>query len=434
MLRIESVSIRFALVIGIMVALMVPLVTVMVLVNERRNYFEEAVSDVAQAWSGPQAVAGPALLVSLRRSGEDSDDSAPRGEDLIHMPAQLTISHSSSHEMRNRGIFKIPVFTATVTGSARFRPIEAAKLDGEIEQVALVLGVSDSRGVRAAAIHWNDVELQDLASAQLRGLGNVVQAELDPEALLEGGTATVELQLRGTDRFSVLPVGETTQVSMQSDWPDPSFDGRYLPDAREVGGEGFSASWSTHALSRGFPALVSTEELESALRTISRSSGRASDLGYSILNLNTPYRSVERSIKYGVLFIVMTMVSIVCIELVTKARFHIIQYGVVGAGLVLFFLTTLSLSEHVGFGAGYALAAIILAAMTVSYVWFVSHIRSVAITLALVLLVLYAALYLILQLNEFALLVGTVLLLVLLGALMFATKSLHHSELESPGP
>ena len=434
MFRIEPVSIRFVLVIGIMAALMIPLVSVMVLVNERKSYYEEALSDVAQAWAGPQAVAGPALLVRLRQEVVDSNDSATRREDVVCMPVGLTMTHESSHEMRNRGIFKIPVFTATVSVTAEFGPIDASELDGDIEQAAIVLGVSDSRGVRAAAIQWNGVELQDLASAQLRGLGNAVLAELDPDALLEGGTVSVELQLRGTDRFSVLPVGENTKVTMKSDWPDPSFDGRYLPDAREVGGGGFSASWSIHALSRGFPAMVSTAELESALRTIAIDSGRASDLGYSILNLNTPYRAVERSIKYGVLFIVMTMVSIVCIELVTKARFHIIQYGVVGAGLVLFFLTVLSLSEHVGFGAGYALAAIILAAMTVSYVWFASRIRSVAAALGLVLLALYAALYLILQLDEYALLVGTVLLLVLLGALMFATKSIHHSELESPGP
>ena len=179
---------------------------------------------------------------------------------------------------------------------------------------------------------------------------------------------------------------------------------------------------------------MSTAELELALRSIASGPGRARDLGYSILNLNTPYRAVERTIKYGVLFIVMTMVSIVCIELVTKTRFHIIQYGVVGAGLVLFFLTVLSLSEHVGFGAGYALSVIILAAMTVSYVWFSSRMRSVATALGLVLIVLYSALYLILQLDEYALLVGTVLLLILLGALMFATKSLRPSDLESPGP
>lgn len=434
MFRIEPVSIRFVLVIGIIAALMIPLVSVMVLVNERKSYYEEALSDVAQAWSGPQAVAGPALLIRLRQEGEDSSDSATRREDVLCMPARLTVTHESSHEMRNRGIFEIPVFTATVSATAEFGPIAASELDGEIEQAAIVLGVSDSRGVRAAAIRWNGDELQDLASIQLRGLGNAVQAELDPDALLSGGTVTVELQLRGTERFSVLPVGENTEVTMQSDWPDPSFDGRYLPDAREVGGGGFSASWSTHALSRGFPAIVTKAELELALRSIASSSGWARDLGYSILNLNTPYRAVERTIKYGVLFIVMTMVSIVCIELVTKTRFHIIQYGVVGAGLVLFFLTVLSLSEHIGFGAGYALSVIILAAMTVSYIWFASRMRSVAAALGLVLIVLYSALYLILQLDEYALLVGTVLLLILLGALMFATKSLRPSDLESPGP
>ena len=429
MFRIEPISLRFILVFGLIVALMIPLVSVMVLVQERKRYFDEAVYDVAQAWSGRQEIAGPMLVVTLADQSTESEGfDRRRDKDLVFMPSQLSMSHATLHEFRSRGIYDIPVFAATVSATAEFRPIDAGELDKKVEQLSLVIGVSDGRGIRDASIRWNDVEREDLTSSHMNGIGNVIRAGLDSTEIADGGTAIVNLEIRGTERFSVLPVGDNTRVSMTSDWPDPSFDGRYLPDVREVNADGFSASWSTHVLSRGFPATVTTAELGSALANIRQVHGRSNDLGYSILTLNTPYRAVERSIKYGVLFIVMTLVSIVCIELVSGVRLHFIQYGVVGAGLVIFFVTVLSLSEHLGFAMGYGLAALILAAMVFAYVLVAGRNRTVAYATGLVLIVLYAALYLILQLDEYALLVGTVLLLAMLAALMFATRSIRPSN------
>ncbi len=424
MFKIEPISLRFVLVIGIIIALMIPLLFVLLLVQERKMYHEQALADVAQSWGSNQAVIGP--LVSLRVKNENSTSNrvGHMSDEWVQMPHTLEFTLESTHDMRKRGIYHTPVFTAGVVSHAEFLPLDTEQLDGEIDQVFVTLGISDSRGIRNLTIEWNGMELDDLVSTQLRGIGNVVQVELSADDLQKISTATVKADLRGTDRFSMLPVGDTTHVSMTSDWPDPSFDGRFLPDERKVDDDGFSAAWSTHALSRGFPSLVSAGDLERVLHDIELSSNQPIDLGFTILNLNTPYRATERSIKYGALFIVMTMIGIVCIEMVSRSSFHIIQYGVVGAGLALFFLTLLSLSEHVGFSTGYFLAALLLATMNVGYLWFVSRKASVAIAMATILTVLYVALYFVLQLNEYALMVGTVLLLILLGSVMYATRSL----------
>lgn len=423
MFKIEPVTQRFILVIGIIVVLMIPLLTVMILVFERKDYYEDAVANVAQAWSDNQAFAGPLVVteINLDSRGDTPDVNT---ETFVLMPSKLTLTHNSSHEMRNRGIYRIPVFSAVVSATAMFSPFDADSLPGEIQNASIAIGVSDSRGVRSATIRWNDTELKEQYSSQLRGIGSVVRTELSKEELFKGGTVSVEIELRGTGRFSVLPVGDESVVSMSSDWPHPRFDGRYLPDEHEVTEDGFSASWTTHELARGFSSQSSIEELNNALYAISSPSRRQADLGYSMLTLNTPYRAVERSIKYGVLFVVMTMVGILCIELLTKSPMHIVQYGVVGVGLVLFFLILLSLSEHIGFAAGYAVAAVLLALMNSAYVWFASRSRSVAIAMSSILIVLYVALYLVLQLNEYALLVGSCLLLFLLAALMIATRNL----------
>ena len=423
MFKIEAITIRFILVIVLILGLMIPLLLVLALVDERQHYFESAVDDVAQSWSGRQSIVGPILLIQTRLNADDSQSALVVQQDLLYMPKSLTVEHSSTHEMRNRGIHDIPVFTATVNSTAEFRALDPEQIEGSIEQIAVVVGISDSRGVRDFSITWNDEELGVQESSQTRGVGNSVLVELGMDAL-EGGKVDVQFMLRGTSRFSVFPVGESSEITMNSDWPDPSFDGRFLPDHREVTDKGFNAYWSTHALSRGFPGLLSSREFESALSNLWATSVKGNDIGYSILKLNTPYRSMERCAKYGSLIIVLTLVGIVCLELISKAKFHIIQYGVVGAALILFFLTVLSLSEHIGFGLGYLGAALILSLMTVSYVWFATKDRNATIVMATVLSVLYAALYVVLQLNEYALLVGTVFLLILLASLMFATRSL----------
>ena len=427
MFNLEPVTQRFILVIGIIAVLMIPLLAVMVLAFERMNHYEDAVFNVAQAWSDRQTFAGP-LLVAETELDSRGDSSETKTETFVLMPSNLTLTHNSTHEMRNRGIYRIPVFSATISATATFPSLEADALPGEIQSAAIALGVTDSRGVRSARIRWNDVVLEKQYSSQLRGIGSIVRTELSREDLLGGGTVNVVVELRGTGRFSVLPVGDESVVSMSSDWPHPSFDGRYLPDEREVTDSGFTASWTTHELSRGFSSRLSTEELNDALLVISNYSRRQADLGYSILTLNTPYRAVERSIKYGVLFVVMTMVGILCIELVSKSRMHIVQYGVVGVGLVLFFLILLSLSEHIGFGAGYTVASVLLALMNTTYIWFASRNRPVTVAMATILIVLYVALYLVLQMNEYALLVGSGFLLILLAALMYATRTLRADD------
>lgn len=427
MFNIEPVTQRFIFVIGIIVVLMIPLLAIMILVFERKDHYDDAVESVAQAWSDSQSFTGPLLLAETKHVSK-AGTSSLNNETLVLMPSKLTLTHNSSHEMRNRGFYRIPVFSAVVSATATFPSIEADSLPGELQSAAIAVGIADSRGVRSSSIKWNDTELEKQSSSHLGNIGSIVRTEISRDDLLGGGTVTVEIELRGTRRFSVLPVGDETVVSMSSDWPHPSFDGRFLPDEREVTDNGFTASWTTHELSRGFPSILSIRELNSALLGVRNNSFRHSDLGYSILTLNTPYRAVERSIKYGILFVVITIVGILCIELVSKNRMHIVQYGVVGSGLVLFFLILLSLSEHIGFGLGYTIAAVILALMNTTYVWFASKNQSVTVSMATILIVLYVALYLVLQMNEYALLVGSALLLILLAALMFATRNLRSDD------
>jgi inner membrane protein len=246
-------------------------------------------------------------------------------------------------------------------------------------------------------------------------LGSGVHAPLDryTEA---GAPFDFELTVRGTERLSFIPVGGDTDVAMTSTWPHPSFAGSYLPESYEVREDGFSASWRTSELARNLPSSWRPDQQQVAL-----------DAGYADIRLFQPvtqYVIVDRAIKYGLLFIALTFLAFVCFELRTPLRFHPVQYGVVGCGLVLFYLALLSLSEHLDFGPSYLFATALLLGVTGWYVWAMTAEARLTVSLSAILAALYGSLYVLLQLEAFALLVGTAVLFAGLLALMASTRSL----------
>ncbi len=423
-----SEALRFVLVIVIIVALMIPLFLVWLLVEERNLSRDQAQDQVANAWAGEQTIIGPYLLVET----EDESSNKSTLVETVYMPIELHIEKLRTfHEIRRRGIYEIPVFTAVLEGEATYSPIE---IGSDVLKVIIVFGLSDVRGIRTNnAVYWNDEELTNYSTSQT-DLGKSINLELPSESVEEGGTLAFSLEYRGSKRFSVYPVGEISKITMSSDWPHPSFNGRFLPDSSEVTPDGFTASWTVNALARGHESVMTKKRFAFAIGELGGEFGPggawgAGDIGFSVLSLDSPYRDIDRAIKYGVLFVVLTLVSVLCIELVSKMRFHIIQYGVVGIALVLFFLTLLALTEHVGFAIGYIIAASIVTLMTSSYIWFISHQLKITLTVLIFIATLYASLYLVLQLGQYALLMGTILLLLLLGGMMFATRTLRDTQM-----
>ncbi|MYD45518.1 MAG: cell envelope integrity protein CreD [Gammaproteobacteria bacterium] len=438
-----SITFRFVLVIAIVLALLIPLFLVSNLVEERSQYLENATREIGIGWGGSeQRIVGPFILVRAEQETTTGTTRVVRNDDRAYMPTQLNLDHATTHTMKSRGIYNVPVFRATLKASASFPVINFDDSSRRIESISLVLGITDGRGLSADSILWNGVELTELTDpySDQTFLGNTLQVDLTAEMLLEASDVELQLNFRGSRSFVVVPVGDTSNITMRSDWPHPKFIGT-LPDVSgEITSDGFEQSWTVHKLARGFDSDASVEDLAGRLSTgaiydpyrqNTTWSQSGLSLGYDVLNLNTDYRDIRRAIIYGIFFVVLTLVSILCLELVSKVKFHIVQYGVVGIGLVLFFLTLLALTEHIGFVTGYVLAAFILTAMNTTYVWFITRTGNITITIGIFLAMLYSALYFILQLDNYAMLAGVALLLVLLGGLMFATKNLQRLEQDS---
>jgi inner membrane protein len=235
-----------------------------------------------------------------------------------------------------------------------------------------------------------------------------------------GAAFSLVIDLNGSSEIAFVPLGEMTAVSMESDWGDPSFTGGFLPAFREITPDGFRADWKILNLNRNYPQAWIGDQ-------------------YKVLNsafgakLYLPvdhYQKTERTVKYALLFIVLTFASLFLSEMMAKTVLHPIQYTLIGFALVLFYLLLLSLSEHLGFNLAYALATLLVVALVSLYANWITSKKRIAFTTSAVLLILYAFLYVTLQIQDYALLVGTVGLLITLGIIMYVTRHIDWFSLE----
>lgn len=452
----SSTTIRFLIAIFLIVGLMIPWALLNAVVMDRSGYRDDALRNVSHSWSGPQTIVGPILAIPYRPPKDEDRASYAEGEPHIFvMPEKLNVELDSSYEVRSRGIFEVPVFTAMLRASGSFPELNEQELEaryGELvlDRMSVFVGVSDTRGIQEGSLTLGDTPVDLEAGTGFDTIGEGVRAPVRfPAGAAWDRAFRLSLTFRGTERFGVEPGGDETRITMKSTWPHPSFDGRILPDERTVGHDGFTATWTTGKLARGYSQILdaygrgTVEMLPLKVRGASyaesdrpRATGTPEyeeGVGFSVFKADDVYRSASRSLEYGILFIVFTMISVVCIELITGVRFHLVQFGVVGIGLVVFFLALLSLAEHIGFGWGYLIAASLITSMNGVYVAAASRSGRSTAYVAIVLATLYTALYLLLLLDEYALLVGSGLVVVLLAGLMYATYRLSRSGAEAHG-
>lgn len=418
---------RFAAVALLVLVMLIPLAFVQGVTTERQRYFDQAAADIAAAWGGSQPVAGPFLVVPERGGAGREEGAGDAGEagrrERVLLPSALDVAVDVRHQMRTRGIYKVPVYQAVLKFSGTFEPPASAG-DRPVGPARLVVGIGDARAIGALTnLELGGTTVRFTAGTGEGWLGDGVHAEVvlpTPDAPVP---FTFELTLRGSQTLGIAPVAAESTIGMTSTWPYPSFTGRFLPDEHEIGADGFSARWAVHELALGLP----TGRLQSPAESIAA-------MDYATVSLFQPvtgYTRVDRGIKYGVLFIGLTFLTFLCFEMASVVRFHYVQYAVAGAGLVLFYLALLSLSEILPFLWSYVIAALLLGSLVTWYVWRIT--RSLPLSLGVfgVLCGLYLCLYVLLALEAYALLVGTGVLLVGLFALMHTTSRL---DVAAPSP
>ena len=428
----RSMGVKLIVICGLALLMIIPVLFVEGLVEDRTKRATEVVREISAHVGGQQIFLGPTLAIPYSIAPRSPVDSAKRGMYLV-FPTEASAALKSATEERRRSLFKVPVFRADLELDAAFDLTgvpTAVPTNAELDwsRSEIVVGVSDARGALAEAVLTTDGKTSTLVPAaiaqsisisgdpssqsKLMLLGARIEDIARPNAQFNVKSA---LRFSGAQRIAVLAYGKTTNLAVKGDWPSPGFDGGFLPTARAVSTNGFTAQWSVPFIARG----VRAEGLGDLITGLD-----ATALGVSFIEVADPYQSVNRSLKYAPLFLGLVFLSYFVFEATTGKRVHPAQYVLVGVAQTIFYLLLLSLAERIGFGFGFLLAgAATVTLLSVNAAWIFSS-RLQGIRAVVIFTLLYILIYTLLRLEDYALLVGAIVSFMAVAAVMYFTRAI----------
>lgn len=422
---------------GLTLALLLPLAMVENQIQGRNQRQREVRENVAASAAGRQQLIGPLLVLSYTErvmrevknegSGRLEKEWVNTSSEQVFVPKDLEITGTAGVEERHRGLYKAQLYHWNANLAGRFMVPKGFGLEAHqvvnLRELRLELGLSDLRGIGNRPLLRSRGETYEFASGPAReGGSHGIHVELGRPEALEGHEFPFEipLELTGSQSLSVAPVAESTRMNLHSDWPSPSFGGRFLPLRSQIGTQGFDATWQVFHLSRNLPRILEakgcTEE--------------AFDVAF--LEPVNIYLQSERAVKYGLLFVGLTFAAFFLFELLKRLPIHPMQYLLVGLALAMFFLLLISISEHLHFLWAYLIASGASIALLSAYLVNVLRSRLRGLGFGGALTLLFGVLYGLLQSEDNALLMGAVLLFAALSAVMMATRELDWYGLSSP--
>lgn len=444
----KALFIKLAILAVITTLLCVVLAQIGGLVHERQWRQREAAQSVEQSLAGPQVFAGPLLVRACKESWPDTtvlkkDVIESRDFWLVAAPSRLQVNGGISPEVRKRGLFKVNTYASQLNVEARWDALTALVPKAEhpngrlaCADPALIVALSDPRGIRTAELKRDGRELSVQPGTTHPAFRGGLHALLPELRMEEPLAVSLKLSLVGSQRLAIVPAAGDTQVALQSSWPHPSFTGQFLPVEHQIGVSGFSARWQVSSLASTAVADVQAGHPlpdlsgDGALTAPYADGGKVVKgggldiLAVELIDPVNPYVMSDRAIKYGLIFIALTFVTVGLTELLTGRRVHPVQYLLVGMALSLFFLLLLSLSEHLPFLLAYLIAAGAAALVLTQYAAAMlgGWLRGAAFGGGIALL--YGALYVLLSREQTALVIGAVLLFTVLAAVMTLTRKL----------
>ena len=456
--RTPGFKLLLAILIGL--ALSIPLFSVWLLVYDRQSQSEQAAASITEGWGGPQAVSGPLLVIPYRATATETvvegGQSVTRSREVMRelslAPEMVELTTDIRPERRKRSIYEAVVYDARVAGKARFAfPPDLARhgvspSDMDLGRAELRFGLSDPRGLGAnprVAADGRPLRLQPGGGSSG---GRGFFAWIDAASLTQRPLAVdFAYDFRGNASLSLAPQAGDTRWTVRSAWPHPSFGGDFLPAQRRVGDKGFEASYRVGNLALG-RSLVTTGDA-GASNTVERIAPPSRDMptrtmdsgGLQVahVSLIQPvdlYSRVNRATKYGFLFIGFTFLALLMFDVIAGIRISPVEYLLMGAALVLFFVLLLAFAEVIGFAAAYVLASAAIAGLNTAYSAAILKSWRRAWLIGGLLVALYAVLYILLNLEAYSLLIGSLLLFAALAGVMYATRRIDWSARRDAAP
>jgi inner membrane protein len=435
--------------------LTIPLFSVWLLVYDRQSQSNEASASITAGWGGPQAMSGPVLVIPYRanatetvvENGKSVTRTNQVARELTLAPEAIELSTDVRPQVRKRSIYEVVVYDARTSGKARFAfPPDLARTgvqpaDMDLSRAELRFGLSDPRGLGGnprVLVAGKPLRLQPGGgSSGGRGFFAWVDASGLPTQPI---AVEFTYDFRGNAALSLAAQAGDTRWTVRSSWPSPSFGGDFLPNGRNVGAKGFDATYRIGNLALG-RSLVSTGDTGAAAtpappsRDADYATPAAGDSAQTAqISLIQPvdlYSQVNRATKYGFLFIGFTFLALLMFDVIGGVRVSAVEYLLMGAALVLFFVLLLAFAEVIGFTPAYILASAAIAGLNTAYSAAVLGSWRRAAFIGGLLAALYAVLYILLSLEAYSLLIGSLLLFAALAGVMFATRRIDWSAVRT---
>ncbi|HTB87120.1 MAG TPA: cell envelope integrity protein CreD [Steroidobacteraceae bacterium] len=435
--RFASVSVKAAVIAGLTLLMLWPLSRVESLVSERQTLQAQAYDVIAAGFGGSQVLGAPILTVDtqdrkvqVNRATQERTETWAEGAPLHLLPDEVQITNEVSVEVRSKGIYSVPVYVSKVVMTGVFKPEAIASLllsNADLQvlptRAVFQLPLSGVKYLRALTRFEVDGQSSRAGSGEVAGF-TALSTPIDLKSRGESKPLAfrLEFEIAGSESLHFLPLGSHTAVTASVAWPHPDFDGAFLPQSRDIKPDGYSAKWEVLELNRAYPQAWRGA-------TVTQPVLLATAFGVRLFQPSNIYTQNYRAVRYGILFVAITFACFFAWEhLVRGLRLHPMQYLLVGLALATFYLLLLALSEHIGFALSYGLAAAALVALITTYIAGATNNRLAAFGIGGALASTYGILYVILLSEDYALLFGSLLLFVILGAWMVATRRLDWSR------
>jgi inner membrane protein len=402
--------------------LLIPTVFIQDLVSERQQRQKEAVTEVGSRWAGSQTIAGPAIGIPYTETVTDQGKTMEVKKWAYFLPGELAVHARIVPEKRYRGIYQVIVYTTEVRIEGSYDSLHIAELNippGRIlwNEAAVFLDITDVRGLKEEVkLHIAGSDL-DLVPAKFSNeqFKNALSASLPGLVTARGAIAfSATVRLKGSENLLFVPLGKSTTVQVGSSWPNPSFTGNYLPDLRTVQDSGFVAEWKVLYLNRNYP-----QQWKDASYDITSSA-----FGVNLIVPVDSYQQTTRSVKYAVLCILLTFTAFFLIEWIYSKPIHSMQYLLVGVALCIFYTLLLSFSEYILFNGAYLVASLATIGLIAWYVKSILQSAKMSLFIAGLLTLLYGFIFTLIQLQDYALLMGSIGLFITLAVVMYFSRKI----------
>lgn len=429
----QSITFK-ALVIGFLtIILLIPGIMIQDLIRERQDRSVETIEKINAKWSNAQTICGPVLTIPYTTTQVDANNKTVLQEHTISItPENLNIDTQLFPEERYYGIYKTILYKSEIDLSGNFDKINYQKTDNSTihwEQAYLTIGVSDLRGITENISFTLDNKQYPVEAAGNydRLMGKILVVSLNnADTLLTGQPLNFncKIKLNGSSNINFIPIGKTSKVHVAGTWKSPGFIGNFSPE-HTITENGFDANWSVLRFNRSIPETWIDNQVETF---------EDASFGVNLIDPVNHYQQNMRSAKYAFMFIALTFVVFFFVEILTKKRIHPIQYLLVGIALILFYSLLLSISEQINFGIAYLVASIATIGLITAYTHSIFKNKMQTGGLAAMLCMLYIFLYVVLQLEDIALLIGSVGLFIILGIIMFFSRKINWYKQEEETP